>query len=121
MEAQAKSGGLYSGLMDLDDLMDKGANKSCPQSKQTVASMQQKGGLSHTHIFQLHNNNLIIMYPHQWDGDNLWEWIGNAKSWNEIWLDANVSNVWTIWNATWHDRNRVWNESWNTVSKTTIN
>ena len=24
--------------------MDKGANKSCPQSKQTMASMQQKGG-----------------------------------------------------------------------------
>ena len=25
------------------------------------------------------------------------------------------------WNATWHDRNRVWNESWNAGSKTTIN
>ena len=35
--------------------------------------------------------------------------------------DANVSNVWTIWNATWHDKSRVWNESWNAVSKTTIN
>ena len=44
MEEQAKSGGLYSGLIDLDNLMDKGANKSCPQSKQTMASMQQKGG-----------------------------------------------------------------------------
>ena len=29
--------------------------------------------------------------------------------------------LWTIWNASWHDRNRVWNESWNAVSKTTIN
>ena len=44
MVKQAKSGGLYSGLIDLDNLMDKGANKSCPQSKQTMASMQQKGG-----------------------------------------------------------------------------
>ena len=42
MEEQAKSGGLYSGLIDL--AMDKGANKSSPQSKQTMASMQQKGG-----------------------------------------------------------------------------
>ena len=44
MEEQAKSGGLYSELIDLDNLMDKGANKSCPQSKRTMASMQQKGG-----------------------------------------------------------------------------
>ena len=44
MEEQTKSGGLYSGLIDLDNLMDKGADKSCPQSKQTMASMQQKGG-----------------------------------------------------------------------------
>ena len=40
MEEQAKSGGLYSELIDLDNLMDKGANKSCPQ---TMASMQPKG------------------------------------------------------------------------------
>ena len=44
MEEQAKSGGLYSELIDLDNLMDKGANKSCPHSKQTMASVQQKGG-----------------------------------------------------------------------------
>ena len=44
MEEQAKSGGLYSGLIDLDNLMDKGVNKSSPQLKQTMASMQQKGG-----------------------------------------------------------------------------
>ena len=44
MEEQAKSGGLYSGLIDLDNLMDKGANKSSPQSEQPMASMQQKGG-----------------------------------------------------------------------------
>ena len=44
MEGQVKSGGLYSGLIYLDNLMDKGANKSSPQSKQTMASMQQKGG-----------------------------------------------------------------------------
>ena len=44
MEEQAKSGGLYSELINLDNLMDKGANKSSPQSKQPMASMQQKGG-----------------------------------------------------------------------------
>ena len=44
MEEQAKSGGLYSGLIDLDFLMDKEANRSSPQSKQSMASMQQKGG-----------------------------------------------------------------------------
>ena len=44
MEEQAKSGGLYSGLIDLDNLMDKGVNRSSPQSKQTMASMQQRGG-----------------------------------------------------------------------------
>ena len=36
LEEQAKPGGLYSGLIDLDNLMDKGANKSSPQSKQTT-------------------------------------------------------------------------------------
>ena len=39
MEEQARSGGLYSGLIDLDNLMDKGANKSSPQSKQPMASI----------------------------------------------------------------------------------
>ena len=49
MEEQAKSGGLYSGLIDLDNLMDKGANncKSCPQSKQTAT----EGRSSATPIF----------------------------------------------------------------------
>ena len=57
MEEQAKFGGLYSGLIDLDNLMDKGANKSSPQSKQTMASMQQKGGA------QPHPSSLTAQQP----------------------------------------------------------
>ena len=132
MEEQAKSGGLYSGLIDLDNLMDKGANKSSPQSKQPMAGMQQKGGA------QPHPSSSTAQQQPNYNVSSSMGWgqsMGkqnpgkemqnprnrNAKSRNGIRHDANVSNVWTIWNATWHDRNRVWNESWNAVSKTTIN
>ena len=97
MEEQAKSGGLYSGLIDLDNLMDNGTNKSGSQSQQPMASMQQKEGA------QPHpSSSTAQQEPNYTMGmgtiyGNAKSWNGNANSQNGIRHDANVSNVWTIW------------------------
>ena len=84
--------------------MDKGANKSSPQSKQTMASMQQKGGA------QPHPSSSTAQQQPTYNVSSSMGW-GHSMGMQNPGMGYSMMpmcpcNIWTIWNAPWHDRNR---------------